>query len=131
MSGKMKVACYARFSSTKQRDESIETQLECITRYCNNNNMEIVATFVDEAKTATSDEREGFLRMIEESKQGKWEAIILYSLDRFSRNTYNHYYYKNILDNYGVRLYAVIDGITGNDNAEAGLDIDMDLLIRK
>ena len=121
MSGKMKVACYARFSSTKQRDESIETQLECITRYCNNNNMEIVATFVDEAKTATSDEREGFLRMIEESKQGKWEAIILYSLDRFSRNTYNHYYYKNILDNYGVRLYAVIDGITGNDNAEAGL----------
>ena len=121
MNNKIKVCAYARFSSNNQRAESITTQLDAIKRYCDLNNMEIVKTFIDEAKTATSDEREGFIQMIEESKLRKWSGVILYSLDRFSRNVANHYYYKSILDAYGIKLYAVVDGVDGTENAEVGL----------
>ena len=118
---KIKVCAYARFSSNNQRAESITTQLDTIKKYCDLKNMEIVKVFTDEAKTATSDEREGFIQMIEESKLKKWEGIVLYSLDRFSRNVANHYYYKSILDDYGIKLYAVIDGLDGKENAEIDL----------
>ena len=116
-----KVCAYARFSSVNQRVESIETQLEIIKKYCEKKGYEIVATFTDEAKTGTSDNREGFLQMIEESKQKKWEAIILYSLDRFGRNAVNHYYYKSILDEYNIKIIAVLDGIEGAETAETSL----------
>ena len=96
-------------------------QLETIKKYCANNNFVLVKTFVDEAKTATNDNRENFLKMIEESKNKQWEGIVLYSLDRFSRNVANHYYYKSILDEYNIKLYSVVDGFNGLDTAESGL----------
>lgn len=116
---KIKVCAYARFSSSNQRFESIATQLDAINKFCKSNNMEIVETYTDEAKTATNDDRTGFLTMIERAKLGKFQAIVLYSLDRFSRNASNHYYYKSILDSYGIKLFAVIDGINGSESAEA------------
>lgn len=118
---KIKAAVYARFSSSNQRFESIETQMDSIRKYCDSNNIDIIAEFKDEAKTATNDSRDGFLQMIDESKYGKWDVIVLYSLDRFARNASNFYYYKSILDGYGIRIISVIDGLSGEDTAESSL----------
>ena len=93
------VCAYARFSSQNQRAESIDTQFDVIEKYCKNNDLDIVARYQDEAKSGLTDDRVGFKQMIEDSKDGNWKAIIVYSLDRFGRNAMDHYYYKNILDN--------------------------------
>jgi len=43
----LKAVAYARFSSTKQREESIIHQLEKIREYCSNNGFEIVEEYID------------------------------------------------------------------------------------
>ena len=50
-----RVALYARFSSDNQRAESIDAQIRAMKKYCQENHYLIVETYVDEAKSATSD----------------------------------------------------------------------------
>jgi predicted site-specific integrase-resolvase len=56
-------AIYARYSSDNQREESIEAQVRAIKEYYGREGIEVVATYVDEAKSATTDDRPEFLRM--------------------------------------------------------------------
>ena len=44
----MKAAAYARYSTDKQTENSIEYQLQEIRKYCDVNGIEIVATYTDE-----------------------------------------------------------------------------------
>ena len=52
-----KVVIYARFSSDNQRDESIDAQQRACEEYAKRNGMIIVDTYIDRAKSATSDRR--------------------------------------------------------------------------
>ena len=61
---KIKAVVYARFSSDNQRDESIDAQLRAIEEYTNKNDIQIVKTFIDRAKSATSANRPEFQNMI-------------------------------------------------------------------
>lgn len=63
-----KVALYARFSSDNQRTESIDAQIRAMQGYCNQHNYVIVETYIDEAKSATTDRRPSFQKMIADSK---------------------------------------------------------------
>ena len=60
----IRAAAYARFSSDHQREESIEAQLRAIREYAEKNDVVIVAEYCDRAKSATTDQRPEFLRMI-------------------------------------------------------------------
>ena len=51
---------YARFSSSNQREASIEIQQEHINRYCKENGITIIKEYVDRAMTATNDNRPQF-----------------------------------------------------------------------
>src|SRR5690606_38229479 len=82
----IKAAVYARFSSDNQRDESIDAQLRAIRDYAVKNDMVIVEEFVDKAKSATTDNRPEFLRMIKESAKKKFDVVLVHKLDRFARN---------------------------------------------
>lgn len=63
----MKSVIYARFSSDNQREESIDAQLRACREYCARQGWEIVGTYIDEALTATSDDRPDFQRMVADS----------------------------------------------------------------
>lgn len=65
-----RVALYARFSSDNQRTESIDAQIRAMKNYCQQQKWQIVATYIDEAKSATSDKRPDFQRMIADSSKG-------------------------------------------------------------
>jgi hypothetical protein len=56
----VRAALYARFSSDNQREESIDAQVRAIQDYATRNNLQSVRTFVDRAKSATSDKRPEF-----------------------------------------------------------------------
>ena len=53
--GGQPVALYLRFSSERQREQSIEGQLRDCRAYCKNNNYRIAAIYVDRATTARKD----------------------------------------------------------------------------
>ena len=65
----MKAVIYARFSSDRQREESIEGQIRECTEYAQRQGITIINTYVDRAKSASKDteKRENFLRMVGDS----------------------------------------------------------------
>ena len=64
----IRAAAYARFSSDNQREESIDAQLRAIRDYAQRYNIVIVAEYIDRAKSATTDNRPQFLKMVEGDK---------------------------------------------------------------
>jgi len=105
----MKVAAYARYSSENQREESIEAQLAAIEEFCRKEGHVIVATYIDRAMSATTDNRPEFLRMIDDAKKGIFEAVVVHKLDRFARNRYDSAIYKRELKKAGVKLLSVTE----------------------
>ena len=70
MNDKLKAVAYARFSSDNQRDESIDAQMYAIENYANQHDIELVGTYIDRAKSATTDQRPNFQKMIADSGTG-------------------------------------------------------------
>lgn len=105
----IRAAAYARFSSDNQRDESIDAQLRAIYKFAQDNGYEIVAEYIDRAKTGTNDRREDFQRMIADSASGDFEAVIVHKLDRFARSRYDSAFYKRTLKTNGVQLVSVLE----------------------
>ncbi|WP_180269209.1 recombinase family protein [Clostridium cadaveris] len=105
----MRAVAYARYSSDNQREESIDAQIRAINQYAQNNDIQIVTTYIDEAKSAKTDDRPSFTRMIKESALGLFDMIIVHKLDRFARNRYDSAFYKKKLKDNGVRIVSVLE----------------------
>lgn len=106
-----KVALYARFSSDNQRTESIDAQIRAMTEYCRQQHWQIVATYTDEAKSATTDNRPQFQQMVSDSSKGLFSIVLVHKLDRFSRNRYDSAMYKSRLKKNNVRIASVLERI--------------------
>ncbi len=105
----MRAVIYARYSSDNQRSESIDAQVNAIEVFAKQNKLKIVNKYIDEAKSATSDNRPAFQRMIADSKKGLFDYIIVHKLDRFSRDRYDSAIYKKKLKDNKVRLLSVVE----------------------
>ena len=103
---------YARYSSDNQREESIEGQLRECKEYAEKNSILIVGTYIDRAFSAKTDHRPQFQQMIQDSKKGLFDTILVWKLDRFSRNRYDSAYYKRILKNNKVQIISVTEPIS-------------------
>ena len=108
----MRAVIYARFSSEKQNEASIEGQLRECLEYAKYNDMEVVGEYIDRAQSAKTDNRPDFQRMIKDSYKGKFDAVIVWKLDRFARNRYDSANYKNILRKNGVRVISAKETIS-------------------
>lgn len=107
-----KAVIYARYSSNHQREESIEGQIrECIA-YAKRNDITVIDTYVDRALTGKTDARPNFQRMITNSAAKQFDYVIVYTLDRFSRNRYDSATYKAKLKKYGVKVLSAKENIT-------------------
>lgn len=106
-----RVALYARFSSDNQRSESIDAQIRAMQTYCQQHDYVIVDTYIDEAKSATTDRRPSFQQMISDSKKGMFDIVLVHKLDRFARNRYDSAVYKRELKKNGVKVYSVLENL--------------------
>lgn len=103
---------YARYSSHSQRDASIEQQIDACRRFARLQDITIIATYEDRATTGTNDRRPSFQKMLKDAEKGAWDYVIVYSLDRFSRNRYDSAVNKRTLKNYGVRVISAMENIS-------------------
>lgn len=94
----MNAVIYARYSSDSQREESIEGQLRECREYAERNNMTIVGTYIDRALSAKTADRPEFQHMIKDSAKELFEIVLVWKLDRFSRDRYDSAHYKHILN---------------------------------
>ena len=102
---------YARYSSDTQTEQSIEGQLRVCNDYAARNDITILDTYIDRAMTGTNDNRPDFQRMIKDSNQKLWDYVIVYKLDRFSRNKYEATIHKHTLANNGTKLISAMENI--------------------
>lgn len=68
---------YARYSSDRQTEQSIEGQLHVCQEYAAKNNIVIVATYIDRAMTGTNDNRTDFQRMLKDSNKRAWNYVLV------------------------------------------------------
>ena len=102
---------YARYSSSGQREESIEGQMRVCQEYAEKHGITIIGTYIDRAYTGKNDDRPEFQRMLRDSAKGQFETLLLYKLDRFARNRTDSAVNKTILKKNGVRVLSATEYI--------------------
>ena len=103
---------YARYSSDNQREESIEGQIRENTAFAEKNGIVIVGHYIDRAVSAKTDNRPEFQRMICDSAKKTFDVVIVWKLDRFSRNRYDSAKYKAALKKNNVRVVSATEAIS-------------------
>jgi Site-specific recombinases, DNA invertase Pin homologs len=105
---------YARYSSDNQREESIDGQLRECKAFAKKQGMLLVETYIDRALSAKTDDRPDFQRMIKESEKGLFDVVIVWKLDRFSRDRYDSAHYKRVLSKNGVKVVSATEPISND-----------------
>lgn len=105
----MRAAAYTRYSTDKQ--DSTSVQLELIRDYCAKNNLEIVRTFSDEAKTGTNTEREGYQNLLAACRSGVVDAVVIYDISRGSRDVEDWFGFRKEMSQLGIQVFSVMENL--------------------
>lgn len=110
----MNAVLYLRYSSDKQNEQSIEGQKRVCEIFCEKNGYSIISIYIDRAKSASKDteKRIQFQQMIKDSAKKRFEAVVVYKLDRFARDRYDSAIYKSRLKKNGVRVVSATENIS-------------------
>lgn len=122
----IRVTYYARVSTLKEeQDSSVEHQIEHFNRLISEHkNWTYVEGYVDRVRGESTINRENFLRMIEDGKEGKFDLILTKEVSRFARNTIDSLTYTRELLRNGVGVFFQNDNIcTVDSDAEFRLTI--------
>lgn len=84
---------------------------EC-KEYYGKNGITIINKYIDRALSAKTDNRPEFQRMIKDSARRAFDIVVVWKLDRFSRNRQDSALYKTILMKSGVRVVSATENIT-------------------
>lgn len=107
-----KAVIYARYSSERQTEQSIEGQVRVCTEYAEREGITIVNSYIDRAVSGKTDRRPAFQKMIEDSARQEFDMVLVYKLDRFARNRYDSAMYKSRLKKNGVRVISATECIS-------------------
>lgn len=113
-----KAVIYARYSSDNQRDASIDQQVKACEKYATEKGLAVANIYADRALTGKTDKRPQFLQMIKDSAKGRFQFVIVYSLDRFSRNKYDSAIHKHTLKENGVRVLSAMEHISDDPTGQ-------------
>ena len=115
----MKAVIYARYSSDNQREESIEGQVrECIA-FAERKGYTVIHTYIDRALSGTrADNRPEFQQMISDSTLREFQYVIVWKIDRFSRDKFDSVKYKYALKSSGVSVISATEPIDGSPEGQ-------------
>ena len=114
---------YARYSSERQSEQSIEGQLRVCNEFAERNGLQIVGTYIDRAMTGTNDHRAEFQRMLSDSDTShEWDIVLVYALDRFGRNSIEIAINKQRLQKNGKILISATQRTSQNIDGSQNLD---------
>jgi site-specific DNA recombinase len=87
ISNKMKTAIYTRVSTEDQVREgySLEVQREYLLNYAKQQDCEVFEVYSDEGISAGTTDRPALQKLLKDAKAKKFELVIVYKIDRFSR----------------------------------------------
>ena len=108
----MRAAIYARYSAgPNQTEVSIEGQVSACRKYIKEKKYRLTEVYADEHITGKTDRRPKFQQMISDAEDRKFDVLVVYSIDRFSRGEYDLPYYRMVLNKSDVRLESAAERI--------------------
>ena len=107
----MNAVVYARFSSHRQGEQSIEGQVAEAQRFAAAHGLTIVKVYADRAQTGRNDNREQFQLMLADAAKHAFDALIVWKTDRIGRNKEEIALNKYHLKKNGVKIYYVAEAI--------------------
>ncbi len=119
MKKKLDICIYARVSKDDvgERFQDPENQLEPLKEYAKNMNWNVKFIFIDKKSGADSNRPE-FKKMLAEARQHHFDLLLVWSLDRFSREPLlNTLSYVNQLKKHNIALRSFTENI---DTSETG-----------
>ena len=102
---------YARYSSDRQTEQSIEGQVRVCNDYAERNGILIVNQYIDRATTGTNDNRDAFQQMLKDSDKKQFDFVLVYKLDRFSRNKFEMAMHRKRLKDNGIKILSAMENI--------------------
>ncbi len=82
-----RAALYARYSSDLQNDRSVDDQLASCRAHAEKLGASVVAEYYDRARSGASIVgRDGMLTLLDDSKAGRFDIVVVEALDRVSRD---------------------------------------------
>lgn len=121
MSDKIKVAIYVRVSKEDKKEskrfQDPQNQLEPLKNFCEDMKWEVKFIFIDKKSGADSNRPE-FKKMLAEARQHHFDLLLVWSLDRFSREPLlNTLAYLQQLKHHNIALKSFTENI---DTSEGG-----------
>ena len=109
----MKVAIYSRVSTTKQ---DYENQLLQLREYCQKQGWEIYEEY-SEVISGKEAERPEFKRMLDDATKRKFDIVLVWALDRFTREgTEKVWKYMSQLESYKVKFVSYNEPYFNTEN---------------
>jgi len=116
-----RVAVYLRVSTDEQAAAgTIEIQAVACREYCGRNGLEIVDEYRDDGISGTVPfaERPGAARLLEDAKAGRFDSVLVYAIDRLSRDNLEGLVARKQLKRLGISVHAVTQ--SWNDDTDDG-----------
>ena len=102
----MRAVIYARYSSDKQSETSIEDQIEVCRRYAAERGWAVTQTYTDAAISGASRFRPTYQKLLHDAGNKKFEIVICEAVDRLDRRLADTADLQDRLSFYGVKLYT-------------------------
>lgn len=116
---------YARYSDSKQTEQSIEGQLKVCTKYAETHGYTIIREYIDRAQSGKTDDRTQFRKMLSDSKKQEFDVVIVYSIDRFGRNILQALLNEKNLQDNGVTILSATENFENTPSGRMQRNIHM------
>jgi len=104
----MKVALYARTSTTDQHPDA---QILELREHCHRHGWSVVKEFIDDGVTGSAASRPALDAMLRDAKRRRFQAVVVWKLDRIGRSVRNLVLLLADLQHVGVTFVSVTEGI--------------------
>lgn len=106
----------SREEAQKSESSSITNQRMIVTKYCEQNGINLVREFVDDGYSGGNFDRPGFQQMMRELNKGLANTVITKDLSRLGRDMReSSYYAEQFFPEHGVRYIAIADNFDSED----------------
>ena len=103
-----KIAIYARCSTAEQ---SVALQLDALRDYARARGFELFGEYLDEGVSGARTKRPALDRLMKDAHHRKFDAVLVWKLDRLGRSLHHLLTILGELDELGVRFVSLDDAI--------------------
>ena len=122
----IRAAIYARFSSDRQKDRSIDDQIALCRDVCAREGMAVISTFEDRAISGTGAvNRPGFQALMRAAESKLFEVVVTEDMDRLFRDQADYHTVRKRLDHLGVSIHTASGKVGKLDGALRALMSEM------